>query len=242
MSEFHMDIDLGASARVLRGNQIALAEDALVLLGRQPAAAAATEPDAVDDCAAPPAMDEAAALRAQLDAALEKLEQHAAAAKKSELDAYQRGFAAGREEGKAAAQRDAQTHTRLLETALTEAVAGWQKSLGSLEASAGAVALAAVEQVLGSDKATAKNIRLALNRQLSQLREATVVEIRVAPADFPDVGELAELANRNGQAAAIKQDPTLTSGQCRIRLGLGELAIDLSHQLAALRHLLAGSE
>jgi flagellar biosynthesis/type III secretory pathway protein FliH len=241
MSEFDMNIDLIASARVLRGSQIALADDALVLLGRWPAAADATDPEAVDNFAAPPAVDEVAELRAQLDGALAKLEQQAAAAKSSERDAYQRGLASGREEGKAAAQRDAQTQTRLLETALSEAVAGLQKSLGNLEASAAAVALTAVEQVLGNDKASAKNIRLALSRQLSQLREATVVEIRVSPADFPDMTELDELAKRNGHAAVVKHEQTLTSGQCRIRLGLGELAIDLPHQLTALRQLLAGT-
>ncbi len=234
-----------ASSRIFRSNEIAFAKEALVLLAPNqlavdvPPGEPSVETDVVHSA---PAHDELEEMRGKLEAALSRVQQAAVETKKNEKDAYQRGVAVGRDEGKAAHENEVDARIRVFEEAVTKALAMYDASLARLETAASGIALAAVEQVIGDDAATAKYLLLAVTRQLSQLRDAGVIEIRVSSTDFPDLTELHQVVQRSGKRATLTDDSALGSGQCRIRLGLGEMTLDLQQQLAAVRQIMLGSE
>jgi len=175
-----------------------------------------------------------AALTEALEAAEAKLAALELDAEAREADAMEAGRAAGRLEGAAIADEA----LAILEASAAGAVDDLRESLRNVETLAVALAKAAVAKVFGEVGAPADRVSLIVRRQLAALERSAVLSVQVSTADFPDTEALAALQEAGGLGPVeLQARDELGSGDCRIRLRLGELEVGVGQQWARLAAL-----
>ena len=166
-----------------------------------------------------------------------QLAEHEAAAvelRKAAEEALAEGEAAGREAGRAEAdERRAEALALLGETA-EGAVAALDARLEATDRLAALLASTCLETLFGAPGPRAELVRDLIRQQLDRLRQETIVEIQVSAEDFASTEEAAAAA----PACAVSVSDALASGDCTIRLKLGELDIGLGQQWGTLRSAL----
>ncbi|MFD1034622.1 hypothetical protein ACFQ15_08155 [Sphingomonas hankookensis] len=122
-----------------------------------------------------------------------------------------------------AMQRDDAARTALLERALAGAKAAFDTRLEALDRLAPALARVVLDRLFAADQDRAALVEAMLARRLGEFRREAVVAIAVSAVDG-----LTDLD------VALRHDPDLASGQCRIELRSEQLSLDLADEWAAL--------
>jgi flagellar biosynthesis/type III secretory pathway protein FliH len=149
-----------------------------------------------------------------------------------------------REEGRLAgieSVREAErTHAELLGAGVERALSQWQKALSGLEHLAPLIARAALGKLLDRPEERSDLVGQIVARQLKRLGREGVVAVHVSASDFgAEAGLSALRAKLNGAPVELIADPQMASGECRLRLRLGELDAGLPTQWAELSAFLA---
>ncbi len=148
--------------------------------------------------------------------------------------AIDRAFESGREAGRAEIEKDESQALQLLESGCRSALDQWKDRLGSLDLLALALTKATVHKILGNGSDGAGMVGAILAEQLHAIEDQTSITVMVSAEDFTDESSVNELGQRlDDPRLAIVRDGRLESGDCRIRLRLGEVDIGLPTQLAA---------
>ncbi len=154
-------------------------------------------------------------------------------------DAHISGEAQGRRKALIAVERDRAEELDRLETALAKALEGFSQSLITMERVAVLVARASLDKLFSNPAHYHDACVSSIANQVSRLDAHAIVEILVPSSDFPDAAELATLAAACGvDQARMTPTDVLKSGDCRIRLLLGEAEVGLGQQWNRLKALL----
>lgn len=147
--------------------------------------------------------------------------------------------ARGHEDGlKAAADRQAE-RLALLKAGVDQAVTLLKDELAGLERLAPLIAAEGLERLVGDGGARAELLRDIVVRTVAHLDADTIVRVEVASVDFPDTTALAADATLGAQRKIeVRHASDLKSGDCRIRLVLGELEVGVNQQWGRLSSLL----
>ncbi len=182
-----------------------------------------------------PAVDpELAALRERvldLEARLAEHETAAEALSKAADEAYAEGEAAGREAGRAEADDRRGEALALLGETAERAAAALDERLEATDRLAALLAATCLDTLFGAPGRRTELVRDLIRRQLDGLRRETIIELRVSAEDFDSPEQAAAAAP--GCAVSIADE--LVSGDCTIRLQLGELDVGLGRQWGTLR-------
>jgi hypothetical protein len=190
---------------------------------------------------APSAIDprdaELAALRAQLAARDAEIaafpEQLSAAAADAE--------AAGREQMAAQIAEDRTAALDMLRAAIGAAGAKLDAALADLPALAIMVAREVLEAMFDDADQRLWILAALIRRHVAEIGEEMVVAIEVSDADFPERGEIEQLAASAGvDAGLIAARGDIAAGGCRMQLRLGFHDIGIDRQWGAFRALLDG--
>lgn len=158
------------------------------------------------------------------------------------LNAMREGHAEGLIEGRKAAEDQSARLLVLLTEASDRASEDFRRSLTTLEAAAGTLASLALARIVSDAGSRQSLVVDTVHRAVADLFEGSVVSIEVSPLDFPDPSALETL--RLPQAAPpidVRPVRGMASGDCRVRLRLGEIDLGLDGQLARLRAVLEAS-
>ncbi|MEI7037465.1 FliH/SctL family protein [Fulvimonas yonginensis] len=165
--------------------------------------------------------------------------------------AYLEGFAAGEEDGRREAERQASESLKRLEEARSDVEAvrrGWQESLleameqftraaerqaEAVERLAADVAEIAVRRIVGRLHAERRAVEAACREALRDLHIESA-QVRVSPCDREAFAEVPT-------GIELVADSSLEAGSCLIRSSLGDVDAGLATQLANLREALAGT-
>jgi len=154
----------------------------------------------------------------------------------------EKAFARGRAEGAAAGRAEAlnreSERLALLEVAIAAARSDLAGALEGAERLALLLARDSLDILLGDPDYRSEILIGLIRQQVAQAGQAAIVEVRVCPEDFPDMTALEKLNILNGNNAALRSDASMTSGQCRMILVLGQADIGLDQQWATMRSLL----
>lgn len=137
-------------------------------------------------------------------------------------------------EGRArdAIRRDDAARTASLEKALVAARAALDERLALLDRLAPALVRAVLERLLVAADDRTTLVEAMIARRLEAFRRGAVVAVAVSAADVDETA-LVELGARlNG--VAVRHDPLLAGGQCRIEARSETLPLDLATEWAAL--------
>ena len=147
--------------------------------------------------------------------------------------------AEGRAAGLAEAVERADQAVERLEQGLAAAVAQLGADEASLQRLSIAIARTALERILHQPTEAAALVEAAIRRQLDALESELVVRVEVSAADFTDPERLARLAQAVGRGRIqVLASRALASGECRVRLKLGEIDIGLPQQWRRLSAVL----
>jgi type III secretion protein L len=150
-----------------------------------------------------------------------------------------RGLDAGLAAGRAEAVSRADDALARLEQGLAAGLAQLVADEAALETLAARIARAALAKILDAPAEPARLVEAAIRRQLSSLATEMLVRIEVAAADFPEPQRLAHLAKSVGRGRVqLVANPALASGDCRLKLKLGEVEIGLPQQWRRLADVL----
>lgn len=189
-----------------------------------------------------PMADERAALMAQIASVAAERDLYAARLQALEAElitAVAAAEARGLEIGRAEAVSRADDAVRQLEQGLAAGLAQLVADEAALETLAVQVARAALAKVLDNPADPALLVEGAIRRQLASLASEMLVRVEVAEADFPDPARLAQLGQVVGRGRVqVLANRTLVSGDCRLKLKLGEVEIGLPQQWRSLAKVL----
>jgi type III secretion protein L len=191
--------------------------------------------DAAGNAAAPAPDPELALLRERaldLEAALAERDATAVRLSEAAEAAFEEGEAAGRAE---ADSRRAEALETLMENA-DRAVAALEERLEATDRLAALLARTCLDKMFGAAGPRGALVEDLIRHQLDALRQETMIEIRVSAEDF----DCAEAVAAAAPACRTIVSDALASGDCTIRLGLGELEIGLGRQWDTLRAALDG--
>lgn len=177
-------------------------------------------------------LEQAISLIQSRDVEIERLtEEIDRAAREAEAKGHENGL-------KAAADRQAERLT-LLKASVAQAVNLLKDELAGLERLAPLVAAEALERLVGDGGARADLLRDIVVRTVAHLDADTIVRVEVASTDFPDTTALAADATLGAQRRIeVRHASDLKSGDCRVRLVLGELEVGINQQWGRLSDLL----
>lgn len=145
------------------------------------------------------------------------------------------GHAAGRREGRA----EAEDGLGRLDAALRAATDQIGETLETLEGLAARLAREALAQVLDRPQDYGELVAGALRRQMAAVSAQMVLSVEVSSLDFPDPEALDMLAASLGRPdVALAALPGLAHGDCRMRLQLGGVDLDLDGQWTRLKAIL----
>lgn len=131
-----------------------------------------------------------------------------------------------------AVQRDDTARTMALEKALLVARAALDERMALLDRLAPALARTVLDRLFAAADDRAARVEAMIARRLEAFRRDAVIAVAVSAADI-DGTMLAGLAARlNG--VAVRHDPMLTSGQCRIEARSEALPLDLDTEWGTL--------
>ena len=146
---------------------------------------------------------------------------------------------AGREDGRREGAEAKVEILLALDAAITRTAEQLRADMQSLEPIAIALARAALTKVFGDTPHIDDRIARLVRRQLESLDRAAVLSVTVSANDFSDDDALATLSAAAGlEGLVVQASEALGSGDCRMRLRLGELDVGLSRQWSSLRALL----
>lgn len=177
-------------------------------------------PDEVD------ALDDAIEMTAALSARL-------AAREREDREAREAGFAAGREEGCAAALAEGRARTADALLSLERAAAAERRRLRETAAS---LALEIVRGI-AADVAPGDWLAAQARAAAEDLVDERGATLRVRPERVADVA--ARLAARDESGLRVVGDDALADGGCRLETAAGHVDVDLETQLARLAERLA---
>lgn len=166
-----------------------------------------------------------------LEAQLAESEAAAVELRKAAEEALAEGEAAGREAGRAEADERRAEALALLDEAAQGAVAALDARLEAADRLAALLAATCLETLFGAPGPRGELVQGLIRQQLDRLRQEAIIEIRVSAEDFASPEEAAAAA----PACAVSVSDALASGDCTIRLKLGELDIGLGQQWGTLR-------
>lgn len=191
---------------------------------------------------ADPVAEERAAMMAQLASLRTERDLCAKRVKALEaemIDAVRDAQAAGLDLGRAEAASRADEAVQHLQQSLVGGLARLAADEASLETLAVEIARAALAKVLAEPADPARLVEAAIRRQLAHLNTEMLIRVEVAGADFPDPERLAQLAKEvGGGRVQVLANRALPSGDCRLKLTLGEVEIGLPQQWRRLTAVL----
>ena len=163
--------------------------------------------------------------------------ERAAEALRAEIDrAFHRGRAEGLVEGEALAMDRSGAALELLQRSLQNAQNGLSAKLATIEGLAVVLTQTALEKVFGDASQFKDVMRDVIARQITLIGPHLVLGVIVSRVDFPDQTALDALAaSLNHPHLSLAYDANLTSGDCRLKLELGQLDIGLCQQWSALK-------
>lgn len=184
---------------------------------------------------------EVMALRQELEAArrlVEKSQQEIDRLKEDVRRAYRDGEASGHAAGlKEAGDREDERLKRL-RVGLEQALGLLGKELASLERLAPLLAREALGKILADPTEPADLVAGIIRRQLKQLAERCVLGVEVSSQDFSAEAASAVLASIGRADLQLSVTDALKSGQCRVKLRLGEVEVGVGQQWSVLGELL----
>ena len=182
---------------------------------------------------------ELAALQIQVDSQTHELRKLRELVIEREKSAYADGYEAGEAHGRAAAVERAQAREAVLAQGVSDAAEKLEQALLRLDGTASTLAMAAVDEIVGDAADVKERVQQVVRRQLGRLREAFPLRVRVSHEDFPDLELLKRMLHGDGlDGVEVVADTSLDSGECRIRLRLGEVDAGIRQQLKALASIL----
>jgi flagellar biosynthesis/type III secretory pathway protein FliH len=180
-----------------------------------------------------------AAENSRLAAVAEKYEAEIAA----HADALAKAFADGELAGHTAAETefedDRSAALSLLENGIAGAEADLSSVLENAENIAVLVAHTALEKLFGDSSSYKGYVTELIRHQLGRIGQESFVAIEVARADFPDTGEVADLARSLAiPTERLRVLDELNNGDCRMRMQVGTLEVGVDRQWGAMRAML----
>lgn len=152
--------------------------------------------------------------------------------------AYREGEAIGRKAGLKDADLSRAALLALLERGIERATAGFREDCRALERLAVTVAETGLERIL-DETPHAQALAGVVRRAVAGLELRSIVRVEVSPADFPEPDELVALATAVGRPdVETRTAAELQSGECRVKLLLGEMEVGPRQQWEQLRSLL----
>lgn len=154
-------------------------------------------------------------------------------------EARAEGEAAGREQMAAAITEDRSAALKLLGEAVGGARSQLDSALAELPALAVGVAREVLEAMFDDSDQRLWTLAALIRRHLAEIGEEMVLAVDVSAADFPEPGELEQLASAAGfDPALLTARAELPGGACRIQLRLGVHDVGIDRQWGAFRSLL----
>lgn len=148
------------------------------------------------------------------------------------------GEAEGRAAGLRAATDRQDERLGLLQAGIGKAVELVSAELASLERLAPLLASEGLERLIGDAGHRGDLLRALIAENVGRLDADSIVRVEISAADFPDPAPLAEIvSSASQQRVEVRQAPDLKSGDCRIRLVLGELEVGINQQWDRLSQL-----
>lgn len=149
--------------------------------------------------------------------------------------------AKGYEDGLKAAEHRQEERLTLLKAGVDQAVTQLSGELAALERLAPLVAEEGLARLVGEGGDRCDLLRDMVVRAVAELDADTIVRVEVASTDFPDTTAIAADASLGAQRRIeVRHASAMRSGDCRIRLVLGELEVGLNQQWGRLSSLLRG--
>lgn len=194
---------------------------------------------AASQTARPPVVNpELTALEDALRASRAQLETYEARCREHEHDlraASREGEDKGRREGLASADARETERLALLGAAIDKAVERFADDLGAMERLAAALAREGLSKVFGPSDQRADDVVATIRHHVVALEDQAILSVRVSHEDFDDEAKLKALAAAVGTPRVdIQGVEALPSGDCRIKLSLGEMEIGIGQQWARL--------
>lgn len=172
------------------------------------------------------------ALLAERDAALEDLRAEVGKARAE-------GEAAGRIAAELEVEESRERSLELLRDGIEQAGAAVADCQGQMEVLALMIARTALDKLFGDHAGRRTAVTELVVHQLRSIERQTLLQVEVSRLDFPNTGELAELAGQIGVAPVdVCANADLAAGACRMKLRVGTLEVGLDEQWSAIRGLL----
>ncbi len=128
----------------------------------------------------------------------------------------------------------------LLKEGLARANADLRAQLESLDRLAPLLARDCLDIIFGQSDERSEQLRAIIKNQLGMIEKSALVTIEIAREDFPDDACLVVLAEELALPIdVIRINTQMSSGECAMRLKLGDLEIGVKQQWGVLRDLLA---
>jgi flagellar biosynthesis/type III secretory pathway protein FliH len=176
----------------------------------------------------------------KLRSQIKSLEEQAATHESALAAAYDEGVSEGRIEREAEFEDDRAEALERLETGFSEANVVLAETLSRLDGIAALVACNVLEKMFGDLSTRQATVIDLVRHQFTKINHDMVVAVDVSRADFPNTAEAAGVAETlNIVPDRLRVIDALESGDCRIKLTLGELDIGLDRQWTSLRDALS---
>ncbi|WP_164119033.1 hypothetical protein [Sphingorhabdus sp. Alg239-R122] len=150
------------------------------------------------------------------------------------LESFEKGKVAGAENSTAKAQ----VKHEQLGKASQEALELFSQKLESLDGLAAALTHEGLAKIFDSRDDLSDLVVSAISNRIRQIKDETILSVVVSADDFPDSGQARARIPGLQDDVELRCDPSLESGDCRIKLSLGILEIAPELQVTRLRELL----
>lgn len=179
--------------------------------------------------------------RRELEAALgvaDRQKEEIGRLKKEVRTAYSEGEAAGRAAGLKDANRREEERIELLRSGVKQALETLRQEFASLERLSSLLAREALGKILADPADAAELVVRIIRRQLEELSDQSTLQVNVSSRDFDQEGATSAQQALARPGLELRCTDALVSGQCRIKLKLGEVDVGLDQQWQALSALL----
>jgi len=197
----------------------------------RPFAPAIEEPSV--EVAADPRDLEYARLRGQID----DLQGRLVEAEAAKVEAVYAARAEGRRKGLDEAEAREEERLSVLRRGIDAAVEAWKARLDALDGLAAALANTALARIFEPHEDLSERVVRMLVRQVGELRRSSIVAIHVSRSDFANQDALEALGEqlaRGDARIAIRVDPELETGACRVECKLEQVDLDVQAQWSKL--------
>lgn len=152
--------------------------------------------------------------------------------------ALERGRTEGHKRGLQSAEDREEERVRTLANAILASRKDMAEALDATERLAALLAKACLDKLFSETDKNADHVCALLRAQMQEFEREQLVAVAVSAEDFSEEGlnRLRELVAND--AVAIRRDPRLPSGSCKLQPRLGEMDIGLDTQWTAIGDLL----